>query len=46
MLVSLGGRRAFIPALVVFGVFLANVTFFRYRRELAAAATVESLSFH
>ena len=41
MLVSFTGRRALIPALVAFGIVLANLTFTLYRRELAEAAVAE-----
>jgi len=41
--VSLTGQRAMVPALVVFGVVLANFTFSVYDRELAAAAAAERL---
>ena len=41
MLVSFTGRRVLIPALVAFGIVLANVTFTLYRRELAEAAVAE-----
>jgi CDP-L-myo-inositol myo-inositolphosphotransferase len=40
-LVSLLGRRILIPALVVFGIVLANVTLTAYRREIEAAALLE-----
>ena len=41
MVVSFTGRRALVPALVAFGVVLANVTFTLYGRELAEAAVAE-----
>ncbi len=41
MLVSLTGRRVLVPALVAFGIVLANVTFTVYGRELADAAIAE-----
>jgi CDP-L-myo-inositol myo-inositolphosphotransferase len=44
LLTSLTGRRAFVPCMVAFGVALANFTFSRYDRELAAAAARERLS--
>jgi CDP-L-myo-inositol myo-inositolphosphotransferase len=39
--VALTGERALVPALVAFGVLVANFTFTAYRRELAAAAVLE-----
>jgi hypothetical protein len=36
--VSFTGRRELIPAIVVFGIVLANLTLSRYQHELAAAA--------
>lgn len=44
LITSLTGRRAFVPFMVAFGVALANFTFSRYGRELAAAAARERLS--
>lgn len=44
LLVSLTGQRALVPALVAFGVLLANFTFSVYARELAAAAAGERLA--
>jgi phosphatidylglycerophosphate synthase len=44
MLVALTGRRALVPALVAFGIVLANVTFTLYGRELADAAVAERRS--
>ncbi len=41
MIVSFTGRRALIPALVAFGIVLANATFTFYGRELAEAAVAE-----
>lgn len=41
--VALTGQRVLVPALVMAGVVLANVTFSFYRRELAAAARAEQL---
>ena len=41
LFVALAGRRALVPVLVAFGIVLANITFSRYRRELAAAAVAE-----
>ena len=41
---SLTGRRAFVPCMIAFGVAVANFTFSRYGRELAAAAIRERLS--
>lgn len=42
--VTLTGRRALIPALVAFGIVLANATLTWYRRELAEAAVAERRS--
>lgn len=42
LFVSLTGQRVLIPALVVGGIIVANVTFSLYRRELAAAALLEN----
>jgi CDP-L-myo-inositol myo-inositolphosphotransferase len=39
---SLTGRRVLVPALVVGGITLANVTLTRYRGELEAAALLEN----
>ena len=39
--VALTGRRALVPALVAFGILLANATLSIYRRELADAAVLE-----
>ena len=44
MAVAITGRRALVPALVGFGVLIANLTFTIYRRELAAAALAETRS--
>jgi CDP-L-myo-inositol myo-inositolphosphotransferase len=42
--VSLTGQRLLVPALVAFGILLANFTFSFYGRELAAAAAAERSS--
>jgi phosphatidylglycerophosphate synthase len=42
--VALTGRRALVPALITFGVIVANATFSAHHRELAAAAAAERLS--
>lgn len=39
--VALAGYRVLVPALVAPGIVLANLTFSRYRKELAAAAVAE-----
>jgi phosphatidylserine synthase len=44
LMVSLWGRRALIPALVALGGVVANITFSRYREELAHAAAAERLA--
>ncbi len=41
LIVALTGQRALVPALVAFGVLLANFTFSVYARELVAAAAAE-----
>jgi phosphatidylglycerophosphate synthase len=41
---ALGGRRALVPVIVALGGIVANVTFSRYRRELADAAAAERLA--
>ena len=38
LVVAFTGRRELIPALLIFGIVLANLTFSRYHRQLAAAA--------
>jgi CDP-L-myo-inositol myo-inositolphosphotransferase len=46
LLTSFTGQRLLVPALVAFGVFVANFTFSIYDRELAAAAAAERLVSH
>jgi phosphatidylglycerophosphate synthase len=41
LLVGLTGQRALVPALITFGVIVANATLSVHHRELAAAATAE-----
>ena len=42
--VGFTGQRVLVPALIAFGVIVANATFSVHHRELAAAATAERLS--
>jgi len=44
LVVALTGQRALVPALVAFGVIVANATFSAHHRELAAAAAAERLA--
>lgn len=46
LFVSFTGLRMLVPALVAFGVLVANFTFSIYDRELAAAAAAERLVSH
>jgi CDP-L-myo-inositol myo-inositolphosphotransferase len=44
LLVGLTGQRALVPALIAFGVVVANATFSAHHRELVAAAAAERMS--
>jgi phosphatidylglycerophosphate synthase len=44
LVVGLTGQRALVPALIAFGVIVANATFSAHHRELAAAAAAERMS--
>jgi CDP-L-myo-inositol myo-inositolphosphotransferase len=44
LVVGLTGQRALVPALITFGVIVANATFSAHHRELVAAAAAERLA--
>jgi len=44
LVVGFTGQRVLVPALIAFGVVVANATFSAHHRELAAAAAAERLS--